>query len=370
MSKKEVKYAVGRRGNRLVLITDPDIESGLKCGCICLHCEKPFVAVVNTVKKERHFRHYYEGCGASPESALHSYAKQVLRDHEKILLPEVRGPYGLIQEKKYWHYDSVQTEVWMHGIKPDIVLRNLDETLLVEIVVTNKPTESKLESLKNNCLEAIQIELDRGLVDAGKIVDLIIHRAWAKTWLFHAALFEAQRLKKIKDEQQRIKDEQFKQEQRLRVERQRQEKRLSEEADREYKRVLKQKWADEKWSYLRPRIENKFGTIPPFLDKQLDNEGVFACDRKIWQAYLFDRYIMGTNSFIVVDDVCNHLRTATQFPLAERDPNSEFSTLWHVVGHFFRNLEMNGFALETGHKKWTFVQAKSLRKNRPFQMEA
>ena len=66
-----------------------NVESGLKCGCICPSCGEPLVAKKGT-KRMHHFSHYSgHNCEYGYETSLHLAAKDILSKANRIVLPAV-----------------------------------------------------------------------------------------------------------------------------------------------------------------------------------------------------------------------------------------------------------------------------------------
>jgi hypothetical protein len=69
------------------LVPVGDVESGLKCGCLCPACKAPLVAKKGK-KNQHHFSHYgQDECEHGVETALHLAAKDIIAKHKKLHLP-------------------------------------------------------------------------------------------------------------------------------------------------------------------------------------------------------------------------------------------------------------------------------------------
>lgn len=70
-------------------ISIEDVESGLKCGCVCPACGEPLVAKKGT-KVMHHFAHHSGStCEYGYETSLHLMAKDILLRTKKITIPAV-----------------------------------------------------------------------------------------------------------------------------------------------------------------------------------------------------------------------------------------------------------------------------------------
>lgn len=186
------------------------VQSGLSCICTCPHCKIPLIAKKG-MKNIHHFAHVASSgeeiteCGYGNQTALHLIAKEILLNEKHIILPKlfvsavaldvynqkhsaskVIPPYKLLIE-------SVEDEVVMDGIIPDIVIKTAGKELLVEIVVTNLINERKRNWLKQRDKAAIQIDLSSyykeigrdGNWDADELRHNIVDSVASKSWIFN-----------------------------------------------------------------------------------------------------------------------------------------------------------------------------------------
>lgn len=144
-------------------------------------------------------------CGFGNQTALHSIAKKILLAEKFIMLPglivtaaarDVNGrehrqskiipPYRL-------QIDSVEEEVVLDGIIPDILIKSGEKELLVEIAVTNLVDERKKNWVKLRDKATIEIDLSRYFSEIGrenvrdheKLRNLLLNSVDIKSWIYN-----------------------------------------------------------------------------------------------------------------------------------------------------------------------------------------
>lgn len=84
-----IKNPFGLRDGIIVHISDiTKAEKGLRCQCVCPHCDSVLIARLGD-KNVPHFAHVKEDCSFGLETALHFFTKQVLEETKYIRLPNV-----------------------------------------------------------------------------------------------------------------------------------------------------------------------------------------------------------------------------------------------------------------------------------------
>ena len=144
----------------------------------CAECGTKFIPVQpSDSRKQWFFRHESLGnCDGSRETAIHLMAKQILVEDREIMLPyllmkpephiyieykwhrEINKLYQL-GERRLFHFDSVQDEVWQDGRIPDIVAVAGDRKLFVEIVVTHDIDDEKLNWIRERNISTLRVSL-------------------------------------------------------------------------------------------------------------------------------------------------------------------------------------------------------------------
>lgn len=168
----------------------------------CPACKCPLTAVLKTKVRRQHFRHRRGAdCSNAYETSLHTAAEQVIKDNEEILVPAVVAQHGrqfrsITDEPKRFRYSDACLEVQMDGIRPDVVLHEARESgrqLLVEIFVTHRTEQRKIDLIRDRRLPTFEINLSKTPRDVGveNFKESVLYGAKRK-WLFNKAIFEAE----------------------------------------------------------------------------------------------------------------------------------------------------------------------------------
>ncbi|SNY41195.1 Competence protein CoiA-like family protein [Orenia metallireducens] len=310
-----IKLPFGLRDGVLIDISElTDDERGLKCNCICPHCKDKLIARMGE-KKVHHFAHYNLECEYALESSLHIFAKQVLEKKKKIRLPKViidfeNQVYGRIFEEfysdMYIDFDQVYLEKRINDIIPDVILVKDNVELLVEIKVTHKVDEEKLDKIKKLNISTIEIDLfdiwnkesDDSYFNKNEVRNIIIHKIDSKEWLYNIKAEERKkellRLKKLEEErrQERIRQLRLKEELNL----EKKKKRIEQLLNIDYQKELREKWdknirKDERLLKILKELKLNINSLPNYLNKEIEGEIVFNCDRRLWQTLIFRVFI-------------------------------------------------------------------------------
>jgi hypothetical protein len=148
-----------------VLIHISDVESGLRCGCVCAGCKGELIAKKGEIKVH-HFAHVNAECAHAYESALHLLAKEKLKQQQVALnLPDYKGikttgtqKIGKINLNDF----EVREEVWVGDFKPDIVLFKFGKPVFfIEIAVTHFVDEDKFKKIEKHGVSCLEIDLSK-----------------------------------------------------------------------------------------------------------------------------------------------------------------------------------------------------------------
>ena len=317
----------------------PDEEKGkyrgLKCNCICAACKRSLVAKMGEVKAP-HFAHYVEkgtilDCSAQKanESGLHQMAKEIVKESTYINLPaiEIEAEYDLsrnvndekqceplhIKDKQTWHFLSAEVEKTCKGFTPDVYLHGEKTDLLVEIMVTHPVGDEKKERVKQVGLPMIQIDISDIYNDLEgfskeilrrELIDSVEHKHW---------IYNSLRKKGIEQLERRNRELQGELEAQIRKEQERRIKENEEEHvskmwrdsvyyqlmnDKDFYRSCSEKLINDEQTL--EEINNlgicdlKFSEvkdIPSYFNIPVFGQIAFNCDRRIWQAILFEKFI-------------------------------------------------------------------------------
>lgn len=188
MKKTIMTYAL--KDNVLTCISD--VKSGLKCGCICPQCHSVLIAHKGK-KNIHHFKHYNsKECEKGYQTSLHLLAKEIISNEKRIVIPPVSYSFNYnnkfidIPETEV-QIDKVELETKTGDIIPDIVLYHGKQILLIEIYVTHKINEEKLNKIKSLGLSTIEIDLsqtDRE-ISYEDLKNILINSYSGKQWIFN-----------------------------------------------------------------------------------------------------------------------------------------------------------------------------------------
>lgn len=207
MAKKQLNLTYALKDGVITNISD--VESGLKCGCVCPACGEPLVAKKGA-KMMHHFAHHAgHNCEYGYESSLHLAAKDILSKAKKIVIPPVyvSFPYSskskeLISEEKEINIDKVELEKRYNDIIPDIVIYAGGKQLFVEIFVTHRVDDAKLEKLKKANISTIEIDLSKKneTITKEALTKLLLSNSDEKSWKYNVvAQRYLQRFYKVAD---------------------------------------------------------------------------------------------------------------------------------------------------------------------------
>jgi hypothetical protein len=202
-------YGLGADG-RLVAIGE--VARGKACDCVCPGCRRPLVAR-KALKIRHHFAHAANAvCAGGFESMLHLLAKELIEKHRSIVVPEAAVSVGEthrhISPARTLPLSNIRLEQWIGGLRPDIVADFDGHDLIIEIAVTHKAEETKLEELRRRGAPAIEIDLSafhhREVTEPE--IWHAIHSGATRYWLFNR-LMELERADAAKAEDIRLRRE-------------------------------------------------------------------------------------------------------------------------------------------------------------------
>lgn len=169
---KDLSLFWALKKNKLVHVSE--VQSGLKCECICPSCNKPLVAHKGKIKIH-HFKHYEVcNCQGSIETSIHLAAKKLFLTKKEVLLPDLYADvpeFGeqKVQSRKLYKSKKVIEEYKIDDFQPDIFMeveikkkgKVYLAPLIIEIAVTHFVDSVKLNKIINKGISAIEICLDK-----------------------------------------------------------------------------------------------------------------------------------------------------------------------------------------------------------------
>ena len=181
-------WAVGSNGDMAHI---SEVERGLKCNCVCPMCRRALVAKQGKVR-EHHFAHAKgEECEHAGETALHLAAKDILATSREIVLPEVvvQFPHAsqrrVIAQQRRYEIECVDVERKLGSTIPDVIVQIKGRKLLVEVAVTHKVDEEKLQNIREQGLSCVEIDLSDVQRDISRanLKKMVIDDISRKFWL-------------------------------------------------------------------------------------------------------------------------------------------------------------------------------------------
>lgn len=333
-----IKLPFGIRNNKVIHISEIlESEKGLKCNCVCPKCGQRLKARLGE-KNARHFAHQSENCKNAFETALHKYAKEILQKHMKIKLPNLTiehdkyfrilrdSSYGYnfcdndLLEGSYYYdeqiyrkkinlvneflleFDMIELEYRIDDIVPDIIVYRNNIPLMIEIAVTHFVDEEKKVKIKRLGISTIEINLniddiDYANFDKSKIEEIIIDKIGNKKWIYNKREEQKKQelydkhikaiheIKKKKEREDLIREKQV-------INRIQKYKKLEQESEKiieEYDKTLNQ---NNLWMDISKRLGISKNNLPNQLNIRAKGELVFKCDYRIWQAYIYEKFIL------------------------------------------------------------------------------
>ncbi len=175
------------------IVSVADVERGLACKCRCVECGEVVVARKGA-RRLHHFSHSSQKkpCEVRPESFIHRYAKQVLRESLGVQLPPFPGHAPVSMDtSSWWDFESMDEEVWMGDFRPDLVAELHDGSLLIEVACTSFVDGEKQARIERTGIRTVEIDLSKVMTlspfnDPLDLKEAILHDASLKRWVYPA----------------------------------------------------------------------------------------------------------------------------------------------------------------------------------------
>lgn len=186
--ENHVQYAL--QGSEVVHISE--VESGLTCGCHCVSCGSALVAKKGSLVIHHFAHHNRNDCPTAFETSLHLGVKRVLEQEMQFRFPalKVEQQFGnplQIYPAKLLRFTELNIEKAIDQVIPDLLIKVDNSQCMLEIYVTHKVDQNKLEKIKKLNIGAVEIDFSRidREVDDEYIRDVILNGTDCKTWLFN-----------------------------------------------------------------------------------------------------------------------------------------------------------------------------------------
>lgn len=190
MQQQNLIYAL--QGNELLHISQ--VESGLKCNCVCPSCGSELVARKGK-KMMHHFAHHNtDVCKYGYETSLHMAAKDIILKAKKLWLPAVYINFEsgkskeVIKEAIQIDVDDVILEKRMDDIIPDIIVKCGGKELIIEIFVTHAIDEVKLNKIASKDISTLEIDLSikEKAISSSELEKILIGESEGKKWKYNS----------------------------------------------------------------------------------------------------------------------------------------------------------------------------------------
>ncbi|MGV8149600.1 MAG: competence protein CoiA family protein [Alkaliphilus sp.] len=184
-----------RRGNMYHV---SDVENGLECDCVCPSCKVTLVAKKGN-ERTHHFAHHRAmTCSSGAETALVLFVKQLLKKEKQLTLPPMYS--GRVDPKSgnketfkvikglTVQFDEVTEGEKIGEYKPSLIATKKERKLLIEIIVRNKTSSSKLGRIIKSNLSCIEINLKdyhRNGLNCEDLKNEIMNKVKNKKWLIN-----------------------------------------------------------------------------------------------------------------------------------------------------------------------------------------
>lgn len=429
------RYFYGRKDGRIVSIQDiPFEEYGLRCGCTCVQCGEPLEAcsIRPDNLREAHFKHRKSTrettdeprLACSPdwanESGLHLLAKEIIEEEQCIAVPAIGAisanriarisedmggapllPTGWStvfvrdiqsnQEDSKIYASEVFSEYRIDGndksqtvIADLFLIANDFGPLCIEIFVTHRVPSAKKRAAWSQGIPMLEIDLsdfykDGEAVSKEKLKEFLLESTNHREWVYHkdyrtAADSFASTISTILAQKKAKRDKchdiiaGY----------------LSNPAS--YNEQLKAFENDTAaLSYIKVHpfmfryAQPSNGTlsidgIPWFTNIPIWGETVFLCDRRIWQGYIFSRYVLNKDKlaipirppeftlFELLTAQDHNFSVPVNWDITYRLSHSEYDDIpdthfpSDVILKYIRYLEYLGFVQIDDYESWAEVR--------------
>lgn len=176
-------YAQDEKGKSIHINQIDESHNGLACNCTCPICGEKLIARKGHGGKTPHFAHQQCSPCTHPEyikqSTIHAMAEQIFLEEKEINLPSLSKQAGNYIAHFFngvkWQIEEVELEKKISDFIPDIILKNGNKILLVEIYVTHAVDEDKRKKIFEANLPVIEIDLSEFVHDNMAKDDLRLH---------------------------------------------------------------------------------------------------------------------------------------------------------------------------------------------------
>lgn len=188
MSKFRNPFAMNENNEMIYIKTGDVSNKGKYKNCYCPECGEKLIPRMGE-KNKWHFSHFSnKQCNGNFETSLHLYAKELIKNNNKILLPNItvgeylsfnkldssftqdmhkwenenqeRISYHIFIDKNIYSYKWIENEKRIDDFIPDCIVEIGGKKLAVEIYVTHEVDKEKEEKVKKSKIDMIEICLE------------------------------------------------------------------------------------------------------------------------------------------------------------------------------------------------------------------
>jgi hypothetical protein len=325
-----------------------EVPKGKACGCSCPGCHAPLAAkALESRRKRAHFAHLTDtGCQTGRETGIHERAKQLIADHQRMVIPAWTGdlidmpnpPHARDDDGRlYWgrqvdlpsriaELHDIEIERSFGSYKPDVVARDEMGELLIEIRVTHAVDDVKAARVQAQSGRMVEIDLSqlhRDIPhDLAAFEHAVLDDAANRNWIsFPEAVAEWQASKLELDEQVATKNHEIAQlrDQMAKAAQARQEREAQETKDKEgrkaYMRRQKRAKHAEDLDHLmaltsperidrilreyrvsaEDRVSELLDSVPAAIRSAClrahEDAWIFGVDLALWQLMAYDHFV-------------------------------------------------------------------------------
>lgn len=182
------------------IVSINDVTSGKTCGCVCPSCGEQLIAKKGEIMIH-HFAHAStKDCEYGYETSLHLLAKDIIKNLNHFVLPKEKLNYFYynVNNNEVKNYpnlndaldikiDNVEIELPFDNMKPDIVIYSGEKKYFIEIFVTHKIDDVKLEKIKNKLVDTIEIGLSNidKQAEHEALEEILLNDNERKYWIYN-----------------------------------------------------------------------------------------------------------------------------------------------------------------------------------------
>jgi len=153
----KLPIALDLNTNQLIHITNINKDNKESFNFVCPHCKTALIVKIGNINAH-HFAHKNLQCEINSETIIHILAKNVIAEHNEIILP-IYNPISLRWQHIKQSYTLNNIESKYEDIVPDIIINIDNRPIFIEVAYTHFIDNEKLKKLKRINIETWEIDL-------------------------------------------------------------------------------------------------------------------------------------------------------------------------------------------------------------------